>query len=169
MCGGVGCKARWLRKGRVNQHTGLPGAHARRVDERVCRAAPTPTHPHLNPPPLDPRSMKITSATEVADIKKARLLLKSVITTNPHHGPGWIAAARLEELAGKLNVRLRQGRARARARACVCVCVGWAKMMAPCSASAFSMATPTAGPTAAVSLPEPPPPLLSCPTRPRAS
>jgi pre-mRNA-processing factor 6 len=48
--------------------------------------------------------MKITSATEVADIKKARLLLKSVITTNPHHGPGWIAAARLEELAGKLNV-----------------------------------------------------------------
>ena len=67
--------------------------------------------------------MKITSATEVADIKKARLLLKSVITTNPHHGPGWIAAARLEELAGKLNVRLRQGRARARARARVCVCV----------------------------------------------
>ncbi|GBF98664.1 hypothetical protein Rsub_11658 [Raphidocelis subcapitata] len=52
----------------------------------------------------DLSSMKITSATEVADIKKARLLLKSVITTNPHHGPGWIAAARLEELAGKLNV-----------------------------------------------------------------
>jgi pre-mRNA-processing factor 6 len=31
------------------------------------------------------------------------LLLKSVITTNPHHGPGWIAAARLEEKAGKLQ------------------------------------------------------------------
>jgi pre-mRNA-processing factor 6 len=35
---------------------------------------------------------------------QARLLLKSVITTNPHHGPGWIAAARLEEKAGKLQV-----------------------------------------------------------------
>lgn len=34
---------------------------------------------------------------------QARLLLKSVITTNPHHGPGWIAAARLEEKAGKLQ------------------------------------------------------------------
>jgi hypothetical protein len=39
---------------------------------------------------------------------QARLLLKSVITTNPHHGPGWIAAARLEEKAGKLQVRLPQ-------------------------------------------------------------
>lgn len=35
---------------------------------------------------------------------QARELLKSVITTNPHHGPGWIAAARLEERAGKLQV-----------------------------------------------------------------
>ena len=33
---------------------------------------------------------------------KARLLLKSVTSTNPGHGPGWIAAARLEEVAGKL-------------------------------------------------------------------
>jgi hypothetical protein len=31
-----------------------------------------------------------------------RLLLKSVTTTNPKHGPGWIAAARLEEVAGKM-------------------------------------------------------------------
>jgi len=38
----------------------------------------------------------------VGDIKKARLLLKSVTSTNPGHGPGWIAAARLEEVAGKL-------------------------------------------------------------------
>ena len=48
-------------------------------------------------------SQKITSAADIADIKKARLLLKSVINTNPKHGPGWIAAARLEELAGKLQ------------------------------------------------------------------
>ena len=48
-------------------------------------------------------SQKITSAAEISDIKKARLLLKSVINTNPKHAPGWIAAARLEELAGKLQ------------------------------------------------------------------
>jgi len=42
------------------------------------------------------------SAAEVADVKKARLLLKSVTATNPRHAPGWIAAARLEELAGDL-------------------------------------------------------------------
>ncbi|KAK3077919.1 hypothetical protein LTS18_008911, partial [Coniosporium uncinatum] len=40
-------------------------------------------------------------AIPVADIKRARTLLESVIKTNPKHGPGWIAAARLEEFAGK--------------------------------------------------------------------
>lgn len=49
------------------------------------------------------KSVKISSETEVSDIKKARLLLKSVIQTNPKHGPGWIAAARLEEVAGRLQ------------------------------------------------------------------
>ncbi|KAK9726755.1 hypothetical protein RND81_05G235200 [Saponaria officinalis] len=52
----------------------------------------------------DLKSMKITSDAEISDIKKARLLLKSVTQTNPRHGPGWIAAARLEEVAGKLKM-----------------------------------------------------------------
>ena len=47
-------------------------------------------------------SIKISSEAEISDIKKARMLLKSVTLTNPHHGPGWIAAARLEETAGKM-------------------------------------------------------------------
>jgi len=38
---------------------------------------------------------------DVGDITKARLLLKSVRDTNPQHGPGWIAAARVEEAANK--------------------------------------------------------------------
>lgn len=50
----------------------------------------------------DLNSIKITSDAEIGDIKKARLLLKSVTLTNPKHGPGWVAAARLEEVAGKL-------------------------------------------------------------------
>jgi pre-mRNA-processing factor 6 len=47
-------------------------------------------------------SVKITSEAEIGDIKKARVLLQSVTTTNPQHGPGWIAAARVEEYASKM-------------------------------------------------------------------
>jgi pre-mRNA-processing factor 6 len=50
----------------------------------------------------DLNSVKVSTEAEIGDIKKARLLLKSVTQTNPGHGPGWIAAARLEEVAGKL-------------------------------------------------------------------
>jgi pre-mRNA-processing factor 6 len=50
----------------------------------------------------DLNSLKITSDAEIGDIKKARLLLRSVTMTNPKHGPGWIASARLEEVAGKI-------------------------------------------------------------------
>ncbi|KAF9184494.1 hypothetical protein BGZ51_009400 [Haplosporangium sp. Z 767] len=48
-------------------------------------------------------SVAVKSEAEIGDLKRARLLLKSVITTNPKHAPGWIAAARLEEHAGKLT------------------------------------------------------------------
>ncbi|KAI9808720.1 MAG: hypothetical protein M1825_003872 [Sarcosagium campestre] len=39
---------------------------------------------------------------QVGDVKRVRVLLESVIKTNPKHAPGWIAAARLEEYAGKI-------------------------------------------------------------------
>ncbi|EGF80860.1 hypothetical protein BATDEDRAFT_29905 [Batrachochytrium dendrobatidis JAM81] len=51
----------------------------------------------------DLSSVIIKSDSEISDIKKARTLLRSVTTTNPKHAPGWIAAARLEEHAGKLS------------------------------------------------------------------
>lgn len=41
-------------------------------------------------------------SADVADIKQARLLLKSAIGSNPKHAPAWIAAARLEVIAGKV-------------------------------------------------------------------
>jgi len=47
-------------------------------------------------------STKIATSAEIGDINKARLLLKSVRDTNPKHGPGWIASARVEEAAGKI-------------------------------------------------------------------
>lgn len=40
---------------------------------------------------------------DISDIKKARLLLKSVRETNPNHAPAWIASARMEEVTGKLQ------------------------------------------------------------------
>ncbi|PON69350.1 Pre-mRNA-processing factor 6/Prp1/STA [Parasponia andersonii] len=43
-------------------------------------------------------------ALEVSDIKEARWLLKSVTQTNPTEPRGWIAAASLEEMAGKIWV-----------------------------------------------------------------
>jgi pre-mRNA-processing factor 6 len=49
------------------------------------------------------KSIKVNTESEVSDIKKARLLLKSLIGTNPKHGSGWIAAARLEEVDGRLR------------------------------------------------------------------
>ena len=50
----------------------------------------------------DLSSVQVNSNAEIGDIKKARALLESVTTTNPSHGPGWVAAARLEEYAGRL-------------------------------------------------------------------
>ncbi|KAI4216800.1 MAG: hypothetical protein LQ351_000749 [Letrouitia transgressa] len=40
-------------------------------------------------------------AVEVGDLRRVRGLLESVIKTNPKHAPGWIAASRLELVAGK--------------------------------------------------------------------
>lgn len=37
----------------------------------------------------------------IRDIKRARALLSSLIKTNPKHAPGWVAAAWLENAAGK--------------------------------------------------------------------
>merc|ERR1719158_55147 len=51
----------------------------------------------------DLNALQVHSDADISDIKKARTLLKSVITSNPKHGPGWIAAARLEEVAGKVQ------------------------------------------------------------------
>ncbi|KAK9478619.1 PRP1 splicing factor, N-terminal-domain-containing protein [Lipomyces japonicus] len=45
----------------------------------------------------------INDSTEIGDVAKTRLLLESVIKTNPKHARGWIAAARLEERVNKLS------------------------------------------------------------------
>lgn len=44
----------------------------------------------------------VLAAAEVGDVKKTRLLLKSVRSTNPSNPNAWIGSARLEEYAGQL-------------------------------------------------------------------
>ncbi|CAB3397864.1 unnamed protein product [Caenorhabditis bovis] len=51
----------------------------------------------------DLQSMIPQYGGDVNDIKKARMLLKSVRETNPRHPPAWIASAGLEEAVGKLQ------------------------------------------------------------------
>lgn len=51
----------------------------------------------------DLNSMIFNKQHEINDINKARTLLKSVITNNPNSSSGWIAAARVEELDGKVQ------------------------------------------------------------------
>uniref|UniRef100_A0A0K0FKK2 Pre-mRNA-processing factor 6 n=1 Tax=Strongyloides venezuelensis TaxID=75913 RepID=A0A0K0FKK2_STRVS len=50
------------------------------------------------------QSMIPQHGADISDIKKARQLLKSVRETNPYHPPAWIAGARLEEIAGKMQL-----------------------------------------------------------------
>ncbi|KAJ2612270.1 U4/U6 x U5 tri-snRNP complex subunit Prp1 [Coemansia sp. RSA 1365] len=59
---------------------------------------------------VDPRgyltslnTVAVQNAAEIGDISRARTLLKSVTQTNPKRAPGWIAAARLEEVAKKMS------------------------------------------------------------------
>lgn len=58
---------------------------------------------------VDPRgyltslnSVVIKSDAEIGDIKRARMLFDSLVKSNPKHSPGWIAAACLEEHAGRM-------------------------------------------------------------------
>lgn len=51
----------------------------------------------------DLQSMLPQYGGDINDVKKARLLLKNVRDTNPNHPPAWIAAARLEEVTGKVQ------------------------------------------------------------------
>jgi len=103
-------------------HTGLSHAHTHDARPHVYSLARTHTHAHSHTHThthththahthththtqgylTDLKSMTLKSDADIADIKKARLLLKSVIQTNPNHAPGWVAIARLEELAGNM-------------------------------------------------------------------
>jgi pre-mRNA-processing factor 6 len=47
-------------------------------------------------------SVVIKSDAEIGDIKRARMLFESLVKSNPKHAPGWIAAAALEEHAGRM-------------------------------------------------------------------
>ncbi|KAH9949837.1 PRP1 splicing factor, N-terminal-domain-containing protein [Amylocystis lapponica] len=47
-------------------------------------------------------SVILKTDAEIGDIKRARMLFDSLVKSNPKHSPGWIAAACLEEHAGRM-------------------------------------------------------------------
>jgi len=47
-------------------------------------------------------SVVLKSEAKVGDIKRARMLFDSLVKSNPKHSPGWIAAACVEEHAGRM-------------------------------------------------------------------
>ena len=49
---------------------------------------------------LEQLSAKQTDIADIAEVKKARLLFKSITKTDPNNPTGWLAAARLEEVSG---------------------------------------------------------------------
>lgn len=48
-------------------------------------------------------SVVVNNSEEIGDLKKARLIMKSSINSNPTSSASWIAAARIEEFDGKLE------------------------------------------------------------------
>ena len=49
---------------------------------------------------LEQLSAKQTAVADIAEVKKARLLFKSITKADPNNPTGWLAAARLEEVSG---------------------------------------------------------------------
>lgn len=50
----------------------------------------------------DLNSVVHKTEAEIGDIKRARMLFDSLVKSNPKHAPGWIAAACVEEHAGRM-------------------------------------------------------------------
>ncbi|CAI5735613.1 unnamed protein product [Peronospora destructor] len=91
--------------GMTSSVMGLAGARGAQLSHKLDKMSDSISGQTVVDPKgylTDLNSLKLTSDAEIGDIKKARLLLRSVTMTNPKHGPGWIAAARLEEVAGKI-------------------------------------------------------------------
>eukprot|EP00050_Salpingoeca_kvevrii_P012075 m.20269 g.20269 ORF g.20269 m.20269 type:complete len:929 (-) comp3819_c0_seq1:89-2875(-) len=51
----------------------------------------------------DLNSLMPKNVGDIGDVKRGRMLLQSVRTTNPKHAPAWIASAGLEEVTGRIQ------------------------------------------------------------------
>lgn len=74
----------------------------------MCQVSGTSTSSGLSTS-IDPKgyltsldSVVLKTDAEIGDIKRARMLFDSLVKSNPKHSPGWIAAACLEEHAGRM-------------------------------------------------------------------
>ncbi|WEW57962.1 U4/U6 x U5 tri-snRNP complex subunit Prp1 [Emydomyces testavorans] len=98
--------------GTITNFADIGAARDKVLQARLDRAAQSSTNDATSgsATSIDPKGY-LTSLTkselkagelEIGDIKRVRVLLESVTKTNPRHAPGWIALARLEEIAGKI-------------------------------------------------------------------
>ena len=93
--------------GKLSTLTELGGARSSVISVKLDRISDSVTGQSV----VDPKGYLtvlnslpvLNSDADIGDWKKTRLLLKSAIESNPKHGPCWIAAARVEELDGKLQ------------------------------------------------------------------
>jgi len=51
----------------------------------------------------DLQSLKVSTDSEINDLKKAKLLMKSIRKTNPNSAHGWISSAWIEEMDGNIE------------------------------------------------------------------
>ena len=52
---------------------------------------------------IDLNSIVLKSEAEIGGIKRARMLFDPLAQSNPKYAPGWVAAARVEEHAGRIR------------------------------------------------------------------
>jgi len=94
-------------RGNLTNLTELGGARSTVISVKLDRISDSVTGQSVVDPKgyltsLNSNSI-LGSDADIGDWKKTRLLLKSAIETNPKVAPSWIAAARVEELDGKLQ------------------------------------------------------------------
>lgn len=94
--------------GTVSNLVALGQARDKVLSLRLSQASGTATVSGLSST-IDPKgyltdlnSVVLKSEAEIGDIKRARMLLDSLVKSNPKHAPGWITAARVEEHAGRM-------------------------------------------------------------------
>ncbi|KAH6903774.1 PRP1 splicing factor, N-terminal-domain-containing protein [Coprinopsis sp. MPI-PUGE-AT-0042] len=108
----TGYESRALDSGTLTKFVGIGDGRDRILSLKLDHLSSSPATPisslssHIDPKgyPTTPDTLSSTHkiSVEVRETTRARMLFDGLVHSNPNHAPGWIAAARLEEYAGRL-------------------------------------------------------------------